>query len=239
MHSVPDAMILCGGAGLRLRTITGDNPKPMAQVANRPFLELLLRQLQRNSFRRAILAVGYRKEIISSYFGNRFCELDLIYSDEPFPLGTGGALRKAADLIVSDTALVMNGDSYTDTDLNRLVMDHHDSSADASLLLVKANGRSDCGSVLVGSDGWIKDFKERASSGEATYLNAGIYVLAKPLLLNIPVAVRISIENELFPKWLSENKMLRAAFCSGECIDIGTPERYHAAQIVLARAELN
>jgi len=239
MVELPDAIVLCGGAGLRLRSITGDGPKVMAQIANRPFLELLLRQLRRCSFRRVILAVGYRKETISSHFGNEFLGLELVYSDEAFPLGTGGALRHAACLVESAAALVMNGDSYTDTNLYQLVEDHYGSDADASLLVVRADGRNDCGSVLMDDRGWIREFKEKVSSSEFAYVNAGIYVLSRSLLFSIPAAVQVSIEHELFPRWLKENKLLRAVVFSGECIDIGTPERYRMAQAVLATAEPN
>ena len=123
MPSTPDAILLCGGAGLRLRSVIGDAPKGMASVAGRPFLELLLRQLRRHGFERAILAVGYRKDVIQSHFGERAFGLHLAYSVESSPLGTGGALRNAADLIESDSVLIMNGDSYTDADLSEFVAD--------------------------------------------------------------------------------------------------------------------
>src|SRR5262245_4985053 len=113
MPSTPDAILLCGGAGLRLRSVIGNAPKGMADVAGRPFLELLLRQLRRHGFERAILAVGYQKHVIHSHFGGRAFGLHLAYSAESHPLGTGGALRNAAQLVRSESALIMNGDSYT------------------------------------------------------------------------------------------------------------------------------
>ena len=103
----------------------------MADVAGRPFLELLLRQLRRHGFERAILAVGYQKDMIYSHFGERAFGLDLAYSVESCPLGTGGALRNAADLIESENVLIMNGDSYTDADLGEFVVDHREAKADA------------------------------------------------------------------------------------------------------------
>lgn len=239
MVRLPDAIVLCGGVGLRLRSITGDGPKAMAQIADRPFLEILLRQLRRHAFRRIILAVGYRKETIFSYFGDEFLGLSLLYSHEPFPLGTGGALQHAACLVESDSALVLNGDSYTDANLYQLVEDHYASNADASLLVVRTDGRDDCGSVLMDGSGWIREFKEKVSSSESAYVNAGIYVLSSNLLSGIPAGVQVSIEHELFPRWLKENKLLRAVLCSSECVDIGTPERYRIAQAVLSTAERN
>ena len=91
-----DAIILCGGAGLRLRPITGAGPKSLAQVSGRPFLETLLRQLQRHGFQRVILAVGYAAADIQAYFGESFGGMNVEYSNEATPLGTGGAVRNAA-----------------------------------------------------------------------------------------------------------------------------------------------
>jgi D-glycero-alpha-D-manno-heptose 1-phosphate guanylyltransferase len=211
----------------------------MAQIGVRPFLELLLRQLRRNSFRRVVLAVGYRKEVISSHFGNEFSGLELLYSEESSPLGTGGALRNAASLVKSETVLILNGDSYTDTNLYDFVEHHHVSNADGSVLVVRTDGRSDCGSVLLDDDGWIRSFQEKVSPGASAYVNAGIYALSKALLNEIPDGVQVSIELQLFPKWLSENKRLRGVVSSAECVDIGTPERYRMAQQVLVTAESN
>src|ERR1700680_1655437 len=97
MPKPPDAIILCGGAGVRLREIAGDRPKAMVRIVERPFLELLFKQLRRNGFERAILAFGYQKNMIRAHFGERACGLQLVYSPESSPLGTGGALRNAAD----------------------------------------------------------------------------------------------------------------------------------------------
>src|SRR5271166_5438180 len=89
MPNTPDAILFCGGAGLRLRSVTGDVPKAMASIAGRPFLELLLRQLRRHGLQRVILAVGHRRDVIRSYFGERAFGLNLAYSAESKPLGTG------------------------------------------------------------------------------------------------------------------------------------------------------
>ena len=95
MHSLPDAVILCGGAGLRLRPVIGDSPKGMANVAGRPFLEILLRQLRRHAIENAVLAVGYQSEFIQAHFGESFIGLKLAYSVETSALGAGGAVRQA------------------------------------------------------------------------------------------------------------------------------------------------
>ncbi|HZO99478.1 MAG TPA: nucleotidyltransferase family protein [Terriglobia bacterium] len=237
MPSVPDALILCGGAGLRLRSVTGTAPKAMADVAGRPFLELLLRQLSRHGFRHTILAVGYQKEMIRSRFRDRILGLSLEYSAETQPLGTGGALRRAADLVQTENLLVMNGDSYTDADLNRLVTVHRQAAADVSIVVVPADGRIDCGSVLLDGNGSIGSFSEKAASCKTPFVNAGIYVMSRSLLYEIPPGVEVSLERELLPRWLQNGKTIKGFICSGRCTDIGTPERYRLAQELLASAE--
>jgi NDP-sugar pyrophosphorylase family protein len=210
----------------------------MAEVAGRPFLEVLLRQLRRHGFDRAILAVGYQKDVIHSHFGKRAFGLHLEYSAESRPLGTAGALRNATDLVRSESALIMNGDSYTDANLDAFVAGYHEAAADASVVLVPADGRDDCGSVLVDGEGRLASFEEKPGPFHAPYVNAGIYVVSRHLLYEIPPGVEVSLEREILPRWLRQGKYIKAFVCLGRCIDIGTPERYRSAQRVLANAEV-
>jgi NDP-sugar pyrophosphorylase family protein len=237
MRSPSEAILLCGGAGLRLRSVTGNSPKAMATVAGRPFLELLLRQLRRHDFERVILAVGYQQDIIRSHFRNEAFGLSLIYSAESSPLGTGGALRKAAGLMQSDDALVMNGDTYTDIDLARFLADYRESGAQVSMVVVPTDGRDDGGAVLLSRDGRVARFEEKQNASSSKFTNAGIYLMALPIICSIPTGTQISLENELFPKWLEEGKYMRAFVHKGVSTDIGTPDRYRSAQKALALAE--
>ena len=239
MHSLPDVIVLCGGAGLRLRAVTGDAPKVMAKIAGRPFLELLLRQIHRHNFSHVIMAVGYQKETIRSHFGPEAFGLRVNYAEETAPLGTGGALRNAAELMDSDIALVMNGDSYTDIDLRQFVAEHRVAKADVSVVAVPADGRVDCGFVLADQIGNLSAFKEKSGGAGAPYVNAGIYLLSKSLLLQIPLGTQLSLERELLPRWLDTGRTLHAFLAEGACVDIGTPERFGEAQQALANVERN
>jgi mannose-1-phosphate guanylyltransferase len=236
MPSPPDAIILCGGAGLRLRTVTGA-PKSMASVAGRPFLELLLLQLKRHSMRRVILAVGYRSEAIRSHFGDQVFGLQLAYSNELSPLGTGGALRQAADQVESDLALVMNGDSYTDADILKFVDHHRRSQADVSVLVVPVDGRGDCGAVSVEQGDRVAALHEKKTAPESRYINAGMYLMSRQIAKEISLGTQVSLEQDVFPRWLAEGKYVRAHSEEAQCVDIGTPERYWRAQAILAGAE--
>ena len=237
MRNTPDVIVLCGGAGLRLRGVTGASPKSMASVAGRPFLEVLLRQLYRNGFRRVILAVGYQQQAIRSFFGEQFEGVNVVYSGESEPLGTGGAVRKAADLLESDAALIMNGDSYTDADLVAFVNDYQNRASDVSMLVVPAEGREDCGTVLADASGKVLQFQEKTLLEGSRYSNAGIYMLSHRMISQIPEGVQVSLENELFPRWLHQRASVRAFIHQGSCLDIGTPDRYSRAQDLLRDVE--
>ena len=182
MPSIPDARCALWGAGTRLRTVNGDQPKVMARVAGRPFLELLLRQLRRNGFERVILAVGYRWEVIQEHFGEHSAGLKLAYAVESSPLGTGGALRNAFALVESDGVVALNGDSYTNADLPGLVAVHRECRAGVSMVVVPADGRTDCGLVRVDASGRVEKFEEKKVPSGREYVNAGIYMISWGLL---------------------------------------------------------
>ena len=237
MRNLPDALVLCGGAGTRLRSVTGETPKSLAAVAGRPFLELLLRQLRRHGYSRVVMAVGYQRERIRTHFGDEAMGMRLVYSEETIPLGTGGALRNAQELFESELVLVMNGDSYTDLDLNRFLEEHVARKAEVSVAVVPADGRVDCGSVFADAAGRLTGFAEKAEGSGAPYLNAGIYLLPTALLSEIPAGQQVSLERELLAGWLREGRAIRVYVGEGACVDIGTPERFEAAQRALAGAE--
>ena len=237
MRDLPDAIVLCGGAGLRLRSVTGDKPKVMAAVSGGPFLEVLLRQLLRYGFKRVILAVGYKAEVIETYFGSEFHGLALTYSKETSPLGTGGAMLRAVELAASETVLVMNGDSYTGADLGQFVSEHQSGKPAVSVLVVPVDGRDDCGTVVVNCDGRITQFAEKQANADAGYVNAGIYLVSRQALSGLPDGCELSLERDVFPRWFREGRDIRAFVCPSRCVDIGTPERYQGAQITLDGAE--
>jgi NDP-sugar pyrophosphorylase family protein len=237
MPEIPDVVILSGGFGLRLRGMIGEVPKPMARIAGRPFLELLLRQLKRHGFSRVVLSVGYMQEVIREHFGEKAFGLELVYSIETSPLGTGGALREAVHHIGTQTALVMNGDSYTDVDLSHLVREHARSEADVTVVVIPES-RVDAGSVVLDPKGKVKAFAEKRPVPESRYLSAGIYMLSKSLIGGVPLGSKISLEEQLFPQWLADGKSVEGFVCQGKCLDIGTPERYMKAQHALEKVEL-
>lgn len=109
-----EAVILAGGFGTRLREVVPDLPKPMVPIANKPFLEILLGDLARKGFKRVVLSLGYKAEVIITHFGKRFAGMDIAYAVEDTPLGTGGAVRMGMSQCLSDHVFIFNGDTFLD-----------------------------------------------------------------------------------------------------------------------------
>jgi len=221
------AVILTGGLGIRLRPIVSDRPKALAGILGRPFLTFLLDQLVCAGTREVVLCTGYMADMIEEKFGSYYKSLGLTYSREKKPLGTGGALRLSLPHIRSDTVLVMNGDSFIDTDLNAYIDWFFGQDSDASLLLTWVHNSSHFGKVSVSKNGLIDCFKEKADDKAPGWINAGIYMLRKTLLEIIPPGKVHSLERDFFPVLV--NQRLCGYRCNGLFIDIGTPESYARA----------
>ena len=222
------ALILAGGLGTRLRPVVSELPKVMAVVNGRPFLMYILDQLVAAGAEEIVLCTGYLGEIIKAAFGYEYKGAVIKYSQEMHPLGTGGALRNAFDLIVSDSVLVMNGDSYCDIDLSSFLAWSFNRKYDATLVLTQVEDISRYGGVEIDKDGRILSYKEKGPNHVPGLINSGIYLFKKQLLELIPLGVKYSIEREFLPK-LIENGL--NGFCfNGRFIDIGTPESYHLAE---------
>jgi NDP-sugar pyrophosphorylase family protein len=223
-----EAIILAGGKGTRLRSLVKDVPKPMAEVAGRPFLEWLLLTLKTQGLQRAVLCTGYRAEVIESYFKDgASLEMELRYSRECNPLGTGGAVRHALDMVQAERLLVLNGDSFCRIDLSRLRKTHLDCLALATLWVVHREDCSRYGQVFLSDDGTVIRFTEKSPTVEPGLINAGVYLLERKLVESIPDRREASLEKEVFPSLIGNG--LVGVIGNGPFLDIGTPEDYMRA----------
>lgn len=215
-------IILAGGFGTRLKKIVKDTPKPMAKIETKPFLEILLNYLKNQGIKKIILSVGYKKEIIINYLKNSFNDLDIIYSIEDAPLKTGGAIKKALNLVENDFSFVLNGDTFFDIDLKKFKNFHIKNNADISIALKKLQNFNRYGSVELDNNKII-NFNEKKFT-KCGYINGGIYILNKNILNN---------EDKIFSfeEYLSKtDKKIYGLVFDNYFIDIGLPTDYLKAQ---------
>ncbi|MBV5322382.1 MAG: NTP transferase domain-containing protein [Ilumatobacteraceae bacterium] len=231
-----DALILCGGLGSRLKSMFPDRPKGLASVAGRPVLDILVDDLLQQGFRRIILCVGHMKEQIIGYYEHRK-DAQYIFSCENEPLGTGGAVAQALPLVSGESMLIMNGDSFCRVDYSGLVQFHQARKALASIVLVTADERRDCGVIVMGEEDRILSFSEKPSvqEPEGEFINAGVYLLQKKAFDKVPWKVPFSLEQQLFPS-LVDSRQCYGIFVAGTVTDIGTPERYLSANAAVVQS---
>ena len=234
---LPDAIILCGGKGRRLKSVTGTLPKVLVEINGRPFLDYLIQYLQSQKAGRIILSTGYAAAAVERHCRRRFPELDLIFSRERAPLGTGGAVKKASALVRGKEFFVLNGDSFCRVDLKKMLGFHRRQKAQATLAVSRVESRNDYGSIRLDRDFQITAFAEKLSAGRAGYVNAGVYCFQQDIRKLMPKANRFSIERDFFPKLAG--KKFYGFPVKKNFFDIGTPERLKLAQKVLLKSALN
>ena len=220
------AVILVGGLGTRLRPLTDRTRKDMLPLVDRPQLAYTFEHLRRYGVTRAIVSCGYLPTQIQEHFGDRYGDLGLEYKVEQDPLGTGGAIRFAADGI-DEPFFALNGDSLRETDLDALVAFHRERECRATILLTPVEDPTRYGLVRVNGEGRVLSFleKPRPEEIDTNLINAGMYVLEPDVLDLIPPGRAVSIEREVFPRLIEEGSVYGVAL-PGYWLDVGTPDSY-------------
>jgi mannose-1-phosphate guanylyltransferase len=221
------ALILVGGEGTRLRPLTSTQPKPAVPLVNQPFMAYMLEWLRGHGVDDVILSCGYMPDGIRAVLGDGSeLGIKLRYIEEPTPLGTGGALKYAEDML-DERFLMLNGDVLTDFDITAQLAQHERTGARATLSLVGVEDPSAYGLVRRNADLSVKGFLEKPKPEEidTNLINAGIYILHHDVLDGMaPAGTNISIERDLFPTLVGHG--LYGYEANGYWMDIGTPERY-------------
>jgi D-glycero-alpha-D-manno-heptose 1-phosphate guanylyltransferase len=222
-----EAIVLAGGLGTRLAARLNGIPKPMAPVAGRPFLEILLKQLKGAGCDRVLLSVGHLHEVIEDGFGAVFNGMRVDYVIESAPLGTGGAIRAALAHANEDAVLVLNGDTFLQADYAAMMRFHAHEGAAMTIAITRQENIARYGGVVV--DGKrIVGFEEKGRSGPG-WINAGAYVLNRNLAWPAGLGERFSFELDFLMPEIG--RLAPAGYAvDGFFLDIGVPEDLDRAQ---------
>lgn len=224
-----DTVILAGGLGTRLRSVFADRPKVLVPINGVPFLRHYLDWLRGFGARRVILSLGHMAGMVQDYVRSEtWPAMEIETFVESSPLGTGGAVRAVLPLMRTETALVANGDSLVRADLGEFVRFHRRKRARISILLTHVNQVGQSGWVETDADDAVVSFVEkpvhRAAGG---YINAGLYLMQREAVAEIPGEGAVSIERDVFPRFCGRGfYALKGEF---SFIDIGTPDSYRRA----------
>ncbi|MGB8702516.1 MAG: mannose-1-phosphate guanyltransferase [Thermosynechococcaceae cyanobacterium] len=227
------AILMAGGEGTRLRPLTYDLPKPMVPILNRPIAEHILNLLKRHHIAEIVATLYYLPDVMRDYFrdGADF-GVQMTYAvEEEQALGTAGCVKRIAPLL-SDTFLVISGDSLTDFDLSAAIAFHRRTGAKATLVLTRVPNPMEFGVVIPDSQGRISRFLEKPSSSEifSDTVNTGIYILEPEVLAYLPDNEPADFSSDLFPLLLAQGIPLYGYVADGYWCDIGSLDAYRLAQ---------
>ncbi len=220
------AVILSGGLGTRLRSVDSTVPKPMIKVAGRPFLEHMILMLEGHGLRKFLFLVSYKSEIVIEFLKRIGAERDLEidWSIEDDPAGTGGALKLAEDKLAEDF-LLLNGDSYLDIDYQAMIAGYQSAGC---LMMVAAYDDSKATDVnkniAVEQGGHVVLYDKSGSDVRLNYIDAGALMCSKKILGLIEKGKKCSLEQEIYAK-VMERRAMRAFPVKQRFYDIGTPDR--------------
>lgn len=224
-----ECIILAGGLGTRLQgVLEADTPKCLAPINGRPFLEYLLRYLENQQCSRVILALGHNHQSVLEWLKTKAFFFRVEWSIEKEPLGTGGAIRKAALMCREKDVLILNGDTMFEASLPDLMTLHQQKNAAATLALKPMKNFERYGSVQLDNEDRIIGFKEKQPWSEGL-INGGIYALNREVLMSLPLPPAFSFEKDFLEAHVTD-LYLSGLVQEGYFIDIGVPEDFERAQ---------
>jgi NDP-sugar pyrophosphorylase family protein len=229
------AVIMAGGKGARLRPYTLVLPKPMMPVGDQPVIEILIKWLRRWGVKQVFITTGYLGHLITALCGDgKQWGLDIIYTREPQPLGTIGALRLLQDYL-TDTFVVMNGDLITDLDLRALVALHRQRKGLVTIAVNQKPIAIDLG-VLENENGRLSAFREKPTL--TFQVSMGIYCLEPSVLDLIPQNVPFGFDS-LMHEMLLRDLPVYLYKHDGLWMDIGRAEDFCRAQESFLREDMS
>lgn len=218
-------ILLVGGFGTRLKPLTDESPKPMLPVAGLPVTEHQILAAKRAGIHTLVLATSYLAEVFTPYFGDGAkWGMKILYAVEKEPLGTGGAIRNAAELLGRDEPVVIfNGDVLSRHSIADQIAFHLENKADVTLHLIDVEDARAFGCVPTDSEGRVTAFLEKMDNPVTNSINAGCYVFSPSVIDQIPLGKVVSVERETFPALVSSGRPVFGYKEQSYWLDVGTP----------------
>jgi D-glycero-alpha-D-manno-heptose 1-phosphate guanylyltransferase len=228
---INEVIILAGGLGTRLREAVPELPKCMAPVNGKPFIAYVMDHFQKQGVNNFIFALGYKSEAFESLLSS-LSNINYQLSTETEPLGTGGAIKLACSVAVSENVLVTNGDTLFKADVKAVSDFHEKIKADCTLSLKPMQQFDRYGVVELNKENGIASFKEKQFY-DSGYINGGLYALNRNKFLSEQLPDKFSFEKDYMEKLYNQRRMF-GIVQDEYFIDIGIPQDYAKAQVELS-----
>jgi D-glycero-alpha-D-manno-heptose 1-phosphate guanylyltransferase len=222
------AIVLAGGLGTRLASVSNGTPKVLMPINGKPFIEYVFDNLIAAGISRAVVTASYKWELLHSTYGDKYKTLELLWSIEFEPLGTGGAIKQAFDLHNVHEAVVVNADTIFKVDLAEIVQFHRAKMSQITIAMRHVDDVNRYGEVTVGVDGMLTAFNEKSRSGPGL-INGGVYVIDSSFWKGHSFDVVFSFERDCLQQLVGKDRLF-GIVQDGYFIDIGIPEDLERAQ---------
>lgn len=227
---------MVGGKGTRLYPLTETRPKPVLPVLNKPCLRYLIESMAAAGIEEVFLACGYKSDKIAEAIGDGSdLGIRIIYSDEDTPLGTGGAMKKLEGRL-DPVFVAANGDTFADIDVKEEIAAHLSSAAAVTIALTRVKNPCEFGIVRVDATGRILEFKEKPKPEEvfSDLVNAGIYVVDRRVLADVPADSFFDFSKDLVPILMKRGDRIQGYVLKGVWHDVGRPSDLLATNLLMA-----
>jgi mannose-1-phosphate guanylyltransferase/phosphomannomutase len=228
------AFILAGGFGSKLREVIYNQPKILASIKGQAFIDHLFYLLKKNGFTEVVIGLGYLSDMVKDYVTHRtLYDLNVMYSIEPRPLGTAGALKNAEKFL--DTPFfVINGDTYLDIDYGEVFKFHQEKKSLVTIVTAKSKYSGGFGNVLMDGDSKLKGITPGKADSVGELVHAGVYIVDPQVLDLIPKGRKSSFEKDILPDLIKKGKVY-AYNCHKTFFDIGDANGFALAQQKIER----
>lgn len=228
---------MVGGKGTRLYPLTETVPKPALPVLDRPCLKYLIQSFSEAGIKEIFLACGYKSDILRREIGDGSdLGVDIVYSDEDTPLGTGGAMKQL-EPVLDPVFVAANGDTLVDIDVRSVIGTHIRNDAKITIALTRVDNPCEYGIARLEEDGRISEFKDKPRPEEvfSDWINAGVYVVDRSVLQYVPEHSFFDFSKDLVPLvtdlgWRVQGHLLSG----GVWMDVGHPSDMIRANLIMA-----
>lgn len=218
-----DIIILLGGFGTRLKDITKNKPKALMPIGDKKFLDYLVKKIMNYNINKIYLSLFYKSDLFIDYINQTNFAIELIPIIEPNPMGTGGAINYIiSNSSISNTFIVVNGDSLSKINLNEMLTSYEKNKFSAMIGLSKVIDSSRYGNVISRKQK-VLSFEEKNSS-RSGWINNGHYIFNKNIFNSWSSS--FSLEKELFPLMIKDNSLGAFKVRNDKFIDMGIPADY-------------
>ena len=228
-------IILCGGLGTRIKSISKEKPKILCEFEGKSYLEYLLEKVIAYNFTDIILSAGFKGELLSEWLEkSRFSNQVRIVIEE-IPLGTGGAIKFASTDRNKDK-IIINGDTVFELDMVKFYHSCETSDIKVVMKKVKRANYPDSGFFTIDINNKVLSFNEKSKKNPAKIdyglINTGIYFIRREIIDVFPNITPYSLEYDFFPSVIRDKAQINfdAYIYGGLLIDFGTSKGHQKAK---------